>query len=69
MTNIVTFASRYSGVRQVVLDDNFRSSRGVVEVGRSVAQRIPAADRLAKQMVAAGHQQWERGDLLALTFR
>jgi DNA helicase-2/ATP-dependent DNA helicase PcrA len=68
VTNIVTFGSRYPGVRQVVLDDNFRSSRGVVEVGRSVAQRIPAADRLAKQMVAAGHQQWERGDLLALTF-
>jgi len=68
VSNIVTFSNRYSGVRQVTLDDNFRSSNGVVEVGRSVAERIPAGERLAKAMVAAGHQTWERGDLLALTF-
>lgn len=68
VANIVTFADRYKHVRQVVLDDNFRSSRGVVELGRSVAERIPATDRLPKAMVAAGHQEWERGDLLALTF-
>ena len=41
---------------------------GVVELGRSVAERIPAGHRLPKAMVAAGHQSWERGDLLALTF-
>src|SRR5688572_8313638 len=68
VSNIVTFARRHAGVRQVVLDDNFRSSRGVVELGRSVAERIPAGERLQKAMVAAGHQTWERGDLLALTF-
>jgi DNA helicase-2/ATP-dependent DNA helicase PcrA len=68
VSNIVSFAQRYEGVRQVVLDDNFRSSRGVVELGRSVAERIPAGQRLQKAMVAAGHQTWERGDLLALTF-
>lgn len=68
VSNIVTFAKRYPSVHQVTLDDNFRSSRGVVEVGRSVAERIPASDRLQKQMVAAGPQEWERGDLLALTF-
>ena len=61
--------SRYPGVRQVILDDNFRSSQGVVELGRSVAERIPAAERLPKAMVAAGHQTWERGDLLALDVR
>src|SRR5581483_10940433 len=49
-------------------DHNFRSSQGVVEVGRSVAERIPAGERLPKAMIAAGHQTWERGDLLALTF-
>src|SRR5947208_16564867 len=37
VSNIVTFASRYPGVRQVTLDENFRSSKGVVELGRSVA--------------------------------
>ncbi len=68
VSNIVTFSSRYPGVRQVVLDDNFRSSNGVVEVGRSIAERIPAFERLQKKMVAAGHQTWERGDLLTLTF-
>lgn len=68
VANIITFASRYPDVRRVTLDDNFRSSRGVIEVGSSVAERIPAGDRLQKEMVAAGHQTWERGDLLALTF-
>jgi DNA helicase-2/ATP-dependent DNA helicase PcrA len=68
VSNIVTFSRRYPGVRQVVLDDNFRSSKGVVELGRSVAERIPAGQRLEKAMVSAGHQTWERGDLLALTF-
>jgi DNA helicase II / ATP-dependent DNA helicase PcrA len=68
VANIVTFANRYAGVRQVTLDDNFRSSTGVVEVGRSVAERIPADERLPKAMVASGHQTWERGDLLALEF-
>jgi DNA helicase-2/ATP-dependent DNA helicase PcrA len=68
VSNIVTFASRYLGVRKVTLGDNFRSGQGVVELGRSVAERIPADERLPKAMVAAGHQTWERGDLLALTF-
>jgi DNA helicase II / ATP-dependent DNA helicase PcrA len=68
VSNIVTFAKRNAGVHQVILDDNFRSSRGVVELGRSVAERIPDDQRLQKAMVASGHQNWERGDLLALTF-
>lgn len=68
VSNIVSFASRHAGVRQVTLDDNFRSSKGVVELGRSIAERIPAGQRLTKAMVAAGHQTWARGDLLALTF-
>jgi DNA helicase-2/ATP-dependent DNA helicase PcrA len=65
VSNIVRFAERYEGVEQVTLDDNFRSSKGIVELGMSVAQRIPAQQRLPKAMVAAGHQVWERGDLLA----
>ncbi len=68
VANIVKFSSRYTGVRQVVLAENFRSSRGVVALGRSVAERIPAGERLPKAMVAGGHQAWERGDILALTF-
>ncbi|MBL0886391.1 ATP-dependent helicase [Myceligenerans indicum] len=68
VSNIVTFWDRYSGVRQVTLDDNFRSSEGVVEVGRSVAELIQLGNRLPKAMVASGHQQFERGDLLAVDF-
>ena len=68
VNNIVTFKDRYTGVRQVTLDDNFRSSKGVVEVGRSVAELIPFGARLPKAMVASGHQTYERGDLLALDF-
>ncbi len=68
VSNIITFADRYDGVEQVTLADNFRSSRGIVDLGRSVAELIPTDQRLAKSMVAAGHQAWERGDLLALTF-
>lgn len=68
VSNIVTFADRHAGVEQVTLADNFRSSQGVVELGRSVAELIPADQRLAKAMVSAETQTWQRGDLLALTF-
>jgi len=64
---ILTFHGRYQDVQRVNLDDNFRSSPGVVEVGRRIAQRNDPF-RLDKNMVAAGHQQFERGDLLALSF-
>ncbi len=66
--NILGFAGRHAGVRQVTLGDNFRSSHGVVDLGRSIAERLPAGSRLPKEMSAAGHQEWQRGDLLALTF-
>lgn len=68
VSNIVTFADRYSGVRQITLDDNFRSSEAVVDVGRSVAELIPVGARLPKAMVASGHQRFDRGDLLAINF-
>ena len=68
VANIVTFDDRYDGVEQVTLAENFRSSKGVVELGRSIAELIPAGERLAKRMVAAGHQEWQRGDMLALPF-
>lgn len=68
VSNIVTFKDRYTGVRQVTLAENFRSSEGVVEVGRSVAERIPDANRLQKAMVRAGDQKWQRGDMIAREF-
>lgn len=69
VANIIDFADRYGGVQQIILNDNFRSSKGVVELGRSIADLIPKEDRLEKKMVAAGHETWQRGDLLALDFQ
>lgn len=67
VSEIVTFADRYDGVRRVTLADNFRSSPAVVAVGRAVAESIPPDHRLAKQMQVGSHQEWRRGDVLALT--
>jgi DNA helicase-2/ATP-dependent DNA helicase PcrA len=69
VSNILRFIDRYDGVRQVTLGDNFRSSRGIVELAQSIAERIPAEQRLNKTMAAAGHQKWERGDILAVEYR
>jgi DNA helicase-2/ATP-dependent DNA helicase PcrA len=67
VSNILSFVERKAGVRTVTLDDNFRSSKGIVALGRSVAE-LNDPDRLAKSMAAAGHQVYERGDMLALSF-
>jgi DNA helicase-2/ATP-dependent DNA helicase PcrA len=68
VANIITFAGRYAGTKTVELADNFRSSKGIVELGRSVAERLDSAERLPKKMVYASHQTWERGDMLTLQF-
>ena len=68
VANIISFASRYRGVRTIELADNFRSSRGIVELGRTVAERLNSNERLPKTMLCAGHQDWERGDMLTLQF-
>lgn len=67
INGILTFADRYRDVNRVTLDDNFRSSSGIVEVGRSIAERNNP-NRLTKHMVASGHQGFDEGDILALTF-
>jgi len=67
VANILTFEQRHDSVRRVTLDDNFRSSRGITGLARSVVEET-VPDRLPKEMVAAGHQTYERGDILALTF-
>jgi DNA helicase-2/ATP-dependent DNA helicase PcrA len=66
--NIVSFAQRYPNVRTIELAENFRSSKGVVELGRSIAERLNSSERLSKRMLYASHQEWERGDMLALQF-
>jgi DNA helicase II / ATP-dependent DNA helicase PcrA len=66
VSNILTFANRHESVRTIELADNFRSTKGIVRLGRSIAEWIPTSERLPKAMEFASHQEWERGDLLAL---
>ncbi|HZR50349.1 MAG TPA: ATP-dependent DNA helicase [Streptosporangiaceae bacterium] len=63
--NILNFVDHRPGVREVTLDENFRSSPGIVSLGRAVAE-LNDPGRLPKNMAAAGHQVYDRGDILAL---
>jgi DNA helicase-2/ATP-dependent DNA helicase PcrA len=65
--NILDFTKRKDGVATVTLDYNFRSTDGIVSLGRSMAEQNDP-ERLRKNMVAAGHQTYELGDMLALSF-
>lgn len=63
---IVTFADRYSSVKQIRLADNFRSSAGIVGIAQAfIAQND---GRLEKAMRAADTQPYEDGDITALSF-
>ncbi|GAA0917301.1 ATP-dependent DNA helicase [Streptomyces thermoalcalitolerans] len=66
--NILTIEDRYAHVRRVTLNENFRSSSAIVDLARRIVEQIPPGERLGKAMTAAGHQTFERGDLLALEF-
>lgn len=68
VTNILEFAGRHEEVRRIELADNFRSTKGIVSLGRSIAETLPPDQRLEKGMEYSSHQHWERGDLLALSF-
>ncbi len=64
--NILTFKDRYSSVKQVRLEDNFRSSEGIIDVAQSFIEQNP--DRLAKSMSPKSVQTYEPGDIVALNF-
>lgn len=61
--NILGFREKYTAVQQVTLDDNFRSSKGIVEVAKAGIDNLAMEERLPKSMNAAGFQQYEEGDL------
>ena len=64
--NILSFDSRYSGVERISLEENFRSSDGIVETARDfIAQNMT---RLPKAMKPTRAQSYETGDIVALTF-
>lgn len=56
------FKDRYNNVKEVILNDNFRSSKAIVDVALKVITNNSA--RLPKQMVAKGFQTYEKGDIL-----
>lgn len=64
--NILTFATRYPGVDQIPIEENFRSSDGIVETARPFIEQN--ASRLAKAMKPTGAQIHEAGDIVALSF-
>lgn len=66
VAHILTFSERYPKVQRIRLEDNFRSSCGVVETARVFIEQN--AERLPKRMQAVGAQDYEAGDLLALSF-
>jgi DNA helicase II / ATP-dependent DNA helicase PcrA len=65
--NIIEFSERYAPVKQIALNENFRSSRAIVSAARQVAERN--AERLSKKMESTEAQPYVRGDLLALSFK
>ena len=64
--NIVTFQERYPEVRQIRLEENFRSSEGVIDPARRFISKVNP--RLKKVMKFADAQPYESGDVVALHF-
>ena len=64
--NILTFAQRYPAVDQIPIEENFRSSDGIVETARQFIEQNAA--RLQKAMKRTGVQSYETGDIVALSF-
>lgn len=66
VANILTFDRRYPEVEQIPLEENFRSSEGVVETARAFIEQN--GSRLTKAMKPTGAQPYESGDIVALSF-
>ena len=64
--NILSFEGRYPNVTQIRLEENFRSSEGIVDVARSFIEQNP--DRLPKSMTPTSAQEYQAGDIVALHF-
>jgi DNA helicase-2/ATP-dependent DNA helicase PcrA len=64
--NILTFTTRYPGVDQISIEENFRSSEGIVLTARPFIEQNTV--RLKKAMKPTGAQAYEPGDIVALSF-
>ena len=65
--NIIDFSRRYPKVKQISIEENHRSSAGIIETARHFIETVN--ERLPKQMKDAQAQKWERGDVVALAFK
>lgn len=62
VTYIQNFQSRYKDVKYIKLEDNFRSTSGIVDTAlKCITNNI---QRLPKVMNAKGHQTWDEGDII-----
>lgn len=64
--NILTFSKRYSNVVQIRLEENFRSSIGIVDTARAFIEKNE--HRLSKQMQPTTAQPFQPGDIVAASF-
>jgi len=64
--NILTFSKRYPDVKQLRLEENFRSSEGIVETARTFIEQN--SQRLPKKMQPTTSQPFDPGDIVALSF-
>ncbi len=64
--NILEFEERYPSVEQIRLEENFRSSEGVIATARGFIEKVNP--RLTKAMKFANAQPYESGDVVALSF-
>ena len=64
--NILNFENRYPKPKQIRLEENFRSSEGIVETARDFISQN--AERLPKAMKPTDVQPYEPGDIVALAF-
>ncbi|WP_048642568.1 ATP-dependent helicase [Cyclobacterium amurskyense] len=59
---IQTFSDRYPNVHYIKLEDNFRSTKGVIDAALKCI--LNNTDRLPKIMNASGHQKYDLNDII-----
>ena len=67
LNNILNFEKRYSNVKVIKLEDNYRSSSAIVSTALKTIQHNQ--ERKEKEMKASGSLKYELGDVLYNTFQ
>ncbi len=64
--NILTFQKRYHRVKSIYLEDNFRSSEGIIDIAHSTI--LNNIERLPKKMKVKGDYKYEEEDIIYREF-